>query len=80
MELIITIVSISVRLVLVYRMPTSKEHKIKRSSFITEFADYVEKHFCLNHECSSVDIVSQYNEDLFKLLDKHASQKKKLNS
>ena len=32
---------------------------------------------CVNHECSYVDIVvSQYNEDLFKLLDKHAHQKK----
>ena len=32
---------------------------------------------CVNHECSNVDIVvSQYNEDLSKLLDKHAPQKK----
>ena len=31
---------------------------------------------CVNHECSNVDIVvSQYNEDLSKLLDKHAPQK-----
>ena len=33
-ELIITIVSISVRLVVIYRIPPSKENEIKRSSFI----------------------------------------------
>ena len=32
---------------------------------------------CVNHECSNVDIVvRQYNEDLSKLLDKHAPRKK----
>ena len=32
---------------------------------------------CVNNECSNVDIVvSQYNEDLSKLLDKHAPHKK----
>ena len=29
-------------------MPHSKENKIKSSSFMTEFADYVEKLSCLN--------------------------------
>ena len=58
MELIITIVSISIRLVIIYRMPPSKENKIKRSSFITEFADYVEKLSCLN--CKLI-IVGDFN-------------------
>ena len=58
MELIITIISISVRLVVIYRMPPSKENKILRSSFITEFDDYVEKLSCLN--CRLI-IVGDFN-------------------
>ena len=40
MELIITIASILFRLVVIHRIPLSKENNIKRSSFITEFTDY----------------------------------------
>ena len=70
MELIITIVSISIRLVIIYRMPPSKENKIKRSSFITEFADYVEKHSCLN--CRLI-IVGDFN---INWLDNNDSERK----
>ena len=48
MEVIITIVSISIRLIVIYRMPPSKQNKIKRSTFITEFSEYVEKLSCLS--------------------------------
>ena len=58
MELIITVISISVRLVVIYRMPLSKENKIIRNSIITEFADYVEKLSCLN--CRLI-IVGDFN-------------------
>ena len=37
MEMIITIVSISIRLVVIYRMPPSKNNKLKRGTFVTEF-------------------------------------------
>ena len=37
MEMIITIVSISIRLVVIYRMPPSKKNKLKRGTFVTEF-------------------------------------------
>ena len=37
MEIIITIVSISIRLVVIYRMPPSKKNKLKRVTFVTEF-------------------------------------------
>ena len=70
MELIITIVSISIRLVIIYRMPPSKENKIKRSSFITEFADYVEKLSCLN--CRLI-IVGDFN---INWLDNNDSERK----
>ena len=43
MEMIITIVSISIRLVVIYRMPPSKKNKLKRGTFVTEFSDYLEK-------------------------------------
>ena len=70
MELIITIVLISIRLVIIYRMPPSKENKIKRSSFITEFADYVEKLSCLN--CRLI-IVGDFN---INWLDNNDSERK----
>ena len=35
MEMIITIVSISIRLVVIYRMPPSKKNKLKRGTFVT---------------------------------------------
>ena len=40
MEMIITIVSISIRLVVIYRMPPSKKNKLKRGTFVTEFSDF----------------------------------------
>ena len=43
MEMIITIVSISIRLVVIDRMPPSKKNKLKRVIFVTEFSDYLEK-------------------------------------
>ena len=72
MELIITIVSISIRLVIIYRMPPSKENKIKRSSFITDFADYVEKLSCLN--CRLI-IVGDFN---INWLDNNDSERKQV--
>ena len=47
MNMIITIVSISMRLVVIYRMPPSKNNKLKRRTFVTEFSDYLEKLPCL---------------------------------
>ena len=47
MEMIITIVSISIRLVVIYRMPPSKKNKLKHGTFVTEFLDYLEKLSCL---------------------------------
>ena len=41
MEMIITIVSISIRLVVIYRMPPSKKNKLRRGTFVTEFSDYI---------------------------------------
>ena len=38
MEMIITIVSISIRLVVIYRMPPSKNNKLKRGTFVTELS------------------------------------------
>ena len=46
-EMIITIVSISIRLVVIYRMPPSKKNKLKRGTFVTEFSDYLERLSCL---------------------------------
>ena len=43
MEMIITIVSISIRLVVIYRMPPSKKNKLKPGTFVTEFSEYLEK-------------------------------------
>ena len=45
MEMIITIVSISIRLVVIYRMLPSKKNKLKRGPFVTEFLDHLEKLF-----------------------------------
>ena len=42
MEMIITIVSISIRLVVIYRMSPSRNNKLKRATF----SDYVEKLSC----------------------------------
>ena len=36
MEMIIIIVSISIRLVVIYRMPPSKKNKLKRGTFVTD--------------------------------------------
>ena len=47
MEIIITTVFISIRLVVIYRMPPSKQNNIKRGTFITELSEYVEKYHVL---------------------------------
>ena len=56
MEMIITIVSISIRLVVIYRMPPSKKNK--RGTFVTEFSDYLEKLSCLR---GNLIIVGDFN-------------------
>ena len=58
MEMIITIVSISIRLVVIYRMPPSKKNKLKRGTFVTEFSDYLEKLSCLG---GNLIIVGDFN-------------------
>ena len=58
MEMIITIVSISIRLVVIYRMPPSKKNKLKRGTFVTEFSDYLEKLSCLR---GNLIIVGDFN-------------------
>ena len=60
MEIIITIVSISIRLIVIYRMPPSKQNKIKQSTFVTEISEYVEKLSCLS--CKLI-IVGDFNID-----------------
>ena len=44
----------------IYRMPPSKQNKIKRGTFITEFSEYVEKLSCLG--CKLI-IVGDFNID-----------------
>ena len=58
MEMIIPIVSISIRLVVIYRMPPSKKNKLKRGTFVTEFSDYIEKLSCLR---GNLIIVGDFN-------------------
>ena len=58
MEMIITIVSISIRLVVINRMPPSKKNKLKRGIFVTEFSDYIEKLSCLR---GNLIIVGDFN-------------------
>ena len=58
MEMIITIVSISIRLVVIDRMPPSKKNKLKRGTFVTEFSDYLEKLSCLR---GNLIIVGDFN-------------------
>ena len=58
MEMIITIVCISIRLVVIYRMPPSKKNKLKRGTFVTEFSDYIEKLSCLR---GNLFIVGDFN-------------------
>ena len=71
MEIIITIVSISIRLIVIYRMPPSKQNKIKRSTFITEFSEYVEKLSCLS--CKLI-IVGDFNIDWLDVNDNERKQ------
>ena len=47
MEMIITIVSISIRLVVIYRMSPSEKNKLKRGKFVTKISNYIEKLSCL---------------------------------
>ena len=58
--------------------PERKENYVRSLRRIDKDALYAGLSvICVNHECSNVDIVvSQYNEDLSKLLDKHVPQKK----
>ena len=58
MEMIITIVSISIRLVVIYRMPLSKKNKLNRGTFGTEFSDYLEKLSCFR---GNLIIVGDFN-------------------
>ena len=58
MEMVITILSISIRLVVIYRMPPSKKNKLKRGTFVTEFSDYLEKLSCLR---GNILIVGDFN-------------------
>ena len=48
MEMIMRIVSISITLVVMYRMPPSKKNKLNGGTFVTEFLDYLEKLLCLH--------------------------------
>ena len=52
--MVITILSISIRLVVIYLMLPSKKNKLKHVRFVTEFSDYVEKLLCL---CGNLIIV-----------------------
>ena len=54
----VTIVSISIRLVVIYRMPPSKKNKLKRGTFVTEFSNYLEKLSCLG---GNLIIVGDFN-------------------
>ena len=47
LEIIIPIVSISIRLVVIHRMPPSKKSKLKCGTFVTEFSNYLDKLLCI---------------------------------
>ena len=72
MEIIITIVSIYIRLVVIYRMSPSKKNKLKRGTFVTEFLDYLEKLSCLR---GHLIIVGDLN---INYLDNSDSERRKL--
>ena len=46
MEAVLTIYSISLRLIVIYRMPPSKINGLKTGTFYEEFSEYVEKLSC----------------------------------
>ena len=58
MELVIAIGSVSLRLVVIYRMPPSKVNKLKKGTFCIEFSDYLEKLSCAS---GVVVIVGDFN-------------------
>ena len=57
-EAVITVCSISIRLVIIYRMPPSKANGIKIATFCEEFSDYLEKMSCAR---GNVLIVGDFN-------------------
>ena len=58
MEFVITVCSVSIRLVVIYRMPASKVNGLKVSSFCDEFSDYIEKLSCAS---GHIMIVGDFN-------------------
>ena len=58
MEAVLTICSISLRLIVIYRMPPSKINGLKTGTFYEEFSDYVEKLSCAS---GKVIILGDFN-------------------
>ena len=58
MEFVITVCSVSIRLVVIYRMPGSKVNGLRVSSFCDEFSDYIEKLSCAS---GHIMIVGDFN-------------------
>ena len=58
MEAVLTICSISLRLIVIYRMPPSKIHGLKTGIFYEEFSEYVEKLSCAS---GKVIILGDFN-------------------
>ena len=58
MEVVLTICSISLRLIVIYRMPPSKINGLKTRTFYKEFSEYVEKLSCAS---GKVIILGDFN-------------------
>ena len=58
MEFVITVCSVSICLVVIYRMPASKVNGLNVSSFCDEFSDYIEK---LSGGSGHIMIVGDFN-------------------
>ena len=72
--MIITIVSISIPLVVIYRMLPLEKNKLKRGTFVTEFSDYIEKLSCLR---GNLTIVGDFN---INWLDNSVSERRNLSN
>ena len=58
MEAVLTICSVSLRLIVIYRMPSSKINGLKTGSFYEEFSEYMEKLSCAS---GKVIILGDFN-------------------
>ena len=62
MEAVLTICSVSLRLIVIYRMPPSKINGLKTGTFYEEFSEYLEK---LSYASGKVIILGDFNIYIF---------------